>query len=503
MYPKILLSLAAAGCLALDCAADNLVILHTNDTHSTIDPAPDGRGGILRRKVVVDSVRDVHPDVLLIDAGDAVQGTLYYTLFGGEVERKLMDDMGYDIQILGNHEFDSGMEVLAEQVSLSGATWLSTNYDMTGTGLEEYFKPYIINEYGNRKIGFIAINLDPEGMISAANCTGVKYLDGVKAANATAWHLKHNEKVDMVVAVTHIGYNAGAKPQDIDIASQSDEIDIIIGGHSHTLIDPDADKSPAWRVANAAGDSILVVQTGSLGKYVGEIDIDLDSMTPHYRLIAIDSRLDDRIDEDAAEILEPYRHDVDSILGIRIGRAAAPFLKKDLGLVNLITDIVYAGGTDLNGGVPVDMAVMNKGGIRCDMPAGNITRGLMMQMLPFDNRIVLIDIKGSDLAAGFDVMAGRLGDGVSGATAVFDPETMKCSEIKIGGKPIDPDRIYRVATIDYLATGGDYMKSFKNAVEVTRSPNILYDDVISRLGMPPYKGKKIKPDTKLRMIPAK
>ena len=135
------------------------------------------------------------------------------------------------------------------------------------------------------------------------------------------------------------------------------------------------------------------------------------------------------------------------------------------------------------------------------MPSGDITRGLIMQMLPFDNRIVLLDIKGSDLAAGFDVMAGRLGDGVSNATAGYDPETKKCSSILIGGKPLDPDKAYRIATIDYLATGGDYMKSFKNGVETGRSNEILYEDVIKYLGMSPYKGKKIKPDTKVRMTP--
>ena len=500
MGSKKLVSVFAAGCMAVCGIADNLVILHTNDTHSAIDPASDGMGGILRRKVIVDSVRQANDNVLLVDAGDAVQGTLYYTLFGGEVERKLMDDMGYDIQILGNHEFDSGMDALVRQISQSEATWLTTNYDVSATPLAEYFAPYAVKEYGDRKIGFIAINLDPEGMISAANCTGVRYLDGVKAANATAWHLKHNERVDMVVALTHIGYNAGARPQDLDIARSSEDIDIIIGGHSHTLINPEAEEGPQCRIANEAGDTILVVQTGSLGKYVGEIDIDLETMAAKYRLIAVDSRLDSRIDEGAAAILEPYRHDVDSILGIKIGRAAAPFVKQDFGLVNLITDIVYAAGSDLNG-APVDMAVMNKGGIRCNMPSGDITRGLIMQMLPFDNRIVLLDIKGSDLAAGFDVMAGRLGDGVSNATAVYDPETNKCSSILIGGNPLDPDKTYRIATIDYLATGGDYMKSFKNGVETGRSNEILYEDVIKYLGMSPYKGKKIKPDTKVRMTP--
>lgn len=498
MLKKIYIA-AVLAAISLPVTADNLVILHTNDTHSAIDPQKDGTGGILRRKVIVDSVRNANENVLVVDAGDAVQGTLYYTLFNGEVERKLMNAIGYDIMILGNHEFDSGMGVLHDYVSKSNARWMSTNYDMRETALDSLFVPYIIKEYGGRKIAFIGINLNPDGMISAANSVGVKYIDGIKATNATAWHLKHNERADMVIAVTHIGYASGDKPVDLDLVAASEDIDIVIGGHSHTKVEPGAEKSPAWMVANALGDSVLVAQTGSLGRYVGEIDIDLDNMEPSYRLIPVNSRLDVAIDPEFAAILEPYRHDVDSILGIKIGKAAQPLTKADFSLVNLVSDMIGYIGGKLNG-APVDMAVMNKGGIRCDLPAGDITRGIIMQMMPFDNRVVVLDISGKDLAEGFDVMAGRFGDGISGAYAEYDPETLQCTRILVGGKEIDPEKIYRIATIDYLATGGDYMKSFKNGVEKARSKNILYDDIMDYLAKGPLKGKKIKADTKLRMV---
>ncbi len=130
----LLCGVLMAGGIAVD--AEELVILHTNDTHSQIEPNDRDLGGILRRKVLVDSVRTVHDNVLLIDAGDAVQGTLYFTLYGGEVERKMMNALGYDIQILGNHEFDNGMEALAEQWRGVNAEKLSTNYDMRGTPLD-------------------------------------------------------------------------------------------------------------------------------------------------------------------------------------------------------------------------------------------------------------------------------------------------------------------------------------------------------------------------------
>ncbi|MDE6049489.1 MAG: bifunctional metallophosphatase/5'-nucleotidase [Paramuribaculum sp.] len=495
---KVLIpALVALG--SLSAYADNLVILHTNDTHSAIDPQKDGTGGILRRKVIVDSVRKANDNVLVIDAGDALQGTLYYTLFGGEVERKLMDAMGYDIMILGNHEFDSGMDMLHKYVSQSKAQWLTTNYDLRETPLDSLFVPYVIKEYGGRKIAFIGINLNPEGMISAANSVGVRYMDAIKAANSTAWSLKHNDRADMVVAVTHIGYNSEIKPVDVDIAAASEDIDLIIGGHSHTKIDPADGRSPAWKIANALGDSIPVVQTGSLGRFVGEIAIDLDNMGVSYKLIPVNSRLDKDIDADFAAILTPYRHSVDSILGIKVGKAAESIVKADFGLVNLVSDMVMEIGEKLNGGA-VDLAVMNKGGIRCDMPAGDITRGLIMQMMPFDNRVVILDISGRDLAEGFDVMAGRFGDGISGGYAEFDKNTGKCTRILIGGKELDPDKVYRIATIDYLATGGDYMKSFKNGRELARSNNILYDDMMDCLLNGSLKGKKIKADRTLRMV---
>ncbi|MDE6651866.1 MAG: bifunctional metallophosphatase/5'-nucleotidase [Paramuribaculum sp.] len=495
---KILMpAVIALGCISTN--ADNLVILHTNDTHSAIDPQKDGTGGILRRKVIVDSVRNANDNVLVIDAGDALQGTLYFTLFQGEVERKLMDAMGYDIMILGNHEFDSGIDVLRDYVSKSKAQWLTTNYDLRETPLDSLFVPYIIKEYGGKKIAFIGINLNPDGMISAANAVGVKYLDGIKAANSTAWSLKHNDRVDMVIAVTHIGYNSEIKPVDVDIAAASEDIDLIIGGHSHTKIDPADSGTPSWKTVNALGDSIPVVQTGSLGRYVGEIDINLDNMGVSYRLIPVNSRLDNNIEKDFAAILSPYRHSVDSILRIKVGKAAEPLLKADFSLVNLVSDMVKEIGENLNGAA-VDLAVMNKGGIRCDVPSGEITRGLMMQMMPFDNRVVILDITGRDLAEAFDVMSGRLGDGISGGYAEFDNETLKCTRILIGGKELDPERVYRIATIDYLATGGDYMKSFKNGKEVARSNNILYDDMINCLLNGSLKGKKLKGDKTLRMV---
>lgn len=468
---------------------ERIVILHTNDTHSQIDPDSKDLGGILRRKVLIDSIRNAEKNVLLIDAGDAVQGSVYFTLFGGEVERKMMNALGYDYQIMGNHELDNGVEALARQWTLADAELLSTNYDLSsGTPLESIVKPYAIRQIGGRKIGLIAINVDPYGLVSPDNYAGVRYLDGLKAANATAWHLKHNEKCDLVIAVTHIGYKSRPGCNDCELAAESEDIDLIIGGHSHTLIDPAGDMG---RQVNAKGDTILLAQLDKGGARLGQIVIE-PGRKPVAKLIQVDRRLDSRIDSAAAAILNPYRHSVDSILSIPVGKSLADFPHRSTQLSNLVSDFVSDKGSAL-AGRKVDMAIMNRGGIRCGMPKGVVTKGLMMQMLPFDNRVVVIEIKGRDLQEAFDVMAARGGDAISReARARINKDTRKAENVEINGEPIDPQRIYLVATIDYLAKGGDYMEPLTRGKLVMRSHNLLYDDVMERIGH--LKGKKIKAD---------
>ncbi len=478
-----------------------LVILHTNDTHSQLDPDDKDRGGILRRKVLIDSIRNIEKNVLLIDAGDAVQGTLYFTLYGGEAERKLMDALGYDIIIAGNHEFDNGMESLARQYRESKSIRISTNYDLRNTELEGLFVPYAIKEYNGKRIGIIGINLNPEGMIDSKNCKGVKYLDALKAANSTAWHLKHNEHADAVIAVTHVGYDESTPlfPCDTDIARNSENIDIIIGGHTHTLINPESLDSPAHKIPNLNSDTVLIAQAEKAGRYLGEITIDLNTMKPESRLITVNRRLDDRIDANTAKLLEPYRHGVDSLMAVKIAHTKTALESDGSALLNLITDFVMQQGETLVQG-NVDLAIMNKGGIRRSLPKGDITKGMIISMLPFENHITVIDIKGKDLLEAFDIMAKRGGDGVSkGVKVLYDGTIGKCTDTAINGKQVDPEKKYRVATIDYLANGGDYMKPLTKGSVIAKSDNILYEDLLNYLVSDKMKGKKLNPPTETRM----
>ncbi|MDE6528624.1 MAG: bifunctional metallophosphatase/5'-nucleotidase, partial [Muribaculaceae bacterium] len=454
--------------------AEKLILLQTNDTHSQLAPTDKNLGGIQRRKVIVDSVRAEHPNVLLMDAGDAVQGTLFFTIYGGEVETRMMNELGYDFAILGNHDFDNGVQALAKNLKHSDVDWITTNYDLEGSALEPYFKPFAIKEFGDKKVGIIGLNLNPKGMISEGNYDGVGYLDAIKAANSTAWHLKHNEKVDLVVAMTHVGYDA-VSPSDKDIAAASEDIDVILGGHSHTVIKPGSGME--W-VKNAVGDSVLVTQNGKSGLLMTEVEIDLDSIgrkLPVYRQIAVDSRLDSRIDHSLDSILAPYRAGVEEMMGRKIGRSAVELNSDEAPLLNFISDFILKRGRDIAGG-KVDLAITNKGSLRRGLPKGDITQGEVITMQPFDNRVVVLDIKGSDLADALDVMALRDGDGVSaGVDVAFDPATGKCTSIMIDGKPVDPDKTYRLATIDYLANGGDYMEPLTRGKRVAGSDGIVYN----------------------------
>lgn len=497
--------------MAVDVPAQRLTILHTNDTHSHIDPDDKGLGGILRRKVVIDSVRACDPYVRVIDAGDIVQGTLYFNLYKGEVENKMMNILGYDIRILGNHEFDNGSEQLSENLRGSHATLLSTNYDFSGP-LAGMFQRYCIDTIGEKRVGFIALNLNPKGMVMEGSYDGVHYKDIIKSANITAAYLKDVEGVDAVVAVTHIGYSPDGEGTigDVDLAKASKDIDVIIGGHSHDVIDPAHPKAGMpWRIANANGDSVLVAQTGRYGVNIGRIVINLsDNNSTEYSLIPINARLDNRVDRELEQSLEPYRHGVDSLMRVPTGRQAAIDLPADgPQLLNFVSDFIYNRGNKLlsaNKLTKADFAIINKGGIRHDMAKGEITEGGLITMMPFTNYIQVVDIKGSDLMSVFDVMASTNGNGVSkGVDVVFDPQTKKTLSAKLNGKNIDPNKTYRVVTINYLAGGGDYMTGFTRGTIVASSKDKVFDELVDYVRNDKSIPRRLNPDKTVRMHPVK
>lgn len=255
-----------------------LTILHTNDTHSTIQPLKEnladtmkaGRAGFLRRIAMIKEERQKDPELLLFDSGDFSQGSAYYTLFKGDVEIGLMNRMGYDCSTIGNHEFDFGMENMARLFKMANFPIVCSNYDFTGTILEGLVKPYIILRRKGIKIGVFALDPKMEGLVFAKNCQGIKYLDPIKVANEMAFKLKHKEKCDLVICVSHLGWEPITQMGDPMMISHSRNIDIVLGGHSHSyFLKPQV-------VKDADGKDVPVDQNGKHAIFVGKLVLNME-----------------------------------------------------------------------------------------------------------------------------------------------------------------------------------------------------------------------------------
>jgi 5'-nucleotidase len=254
-----------------------LVILHTNDTHSAILPInaqlPDtmkaGRGGFLRRIAMLKEERAKHPDLLYFDSGDFFQGSAYFTMFKGDVEVGLMNQMGIDASTIGNHEFDFGLENMARVFKQANFPILCANYDFTGTVMEGICKPWIIIKRNGLKIGVFAVCPKLKGLVSDKNCVGVKYLDPAKVALETATMLKQQQKCDMVICISHLGWNINREGDDQYMIQGSRNIDLVLGGHSHTFM------TQLEYCNNMDGKPIPVDQNGKSAVFVGRLVVDL------------------------------------------------------------------------------------------------------------------------------------------------------------------------------------------------------------------------------------
>lgn len=497
---KLMVACAATALLAPAAAGgEHVVILSTNDTHSQIDPASDGLGGILRRRAVFDQVRRDNKHVVAVDAGDDVQGTLYFSLYGGKVEFACLDSLHYDMTIMGNHELDNGADSLAFLYNKMLTPRLSTNYDMSASRMAGHFEPYIVKAFGDKRMAFIGLNVNPKGMISEGNYNGIRYLDPYDVADATAKYLKEVQKVDFVTVVSHIGYDSyeASQPNDSTLVTRSHYIDLVIGGHSHTLLRP-GDKRT--QVANADGRIITIGQNGKSGKYVGRYDVDLDTRKVEYSQIKIDSSLDAAAARYTAmqAWLAPYRHGVDSLMNTPVVTSARRMASQSQAAQNWLSDAAASIVRGLSGR-HIDFAVMNKGGIRQDFPQGDMSEGLIGSMFPFNNRFMVLEITGADLLEGFKVMAGRGGDAVSRELRVTYDAAGNVTSAKVNGKKVDPRKVYSMATIDYLANGGDYMVPF------TRAKRVYVDGVPYGRHMIAYmrqlaaQGKKVEATGEMRM----
>ena len=254
-----------------------LVILHTNDTHSTIFPIKQniddkeiaGRGGYLRRVNMLKEQRQQHPDLLLFDSGDFSQGSGYYTLFKGEVEIGLMNQMGYDAVTIGNHEFDFGLDNLARIFRMANFPIVCSNYDCKGTVLEGLVKPYITLKRNGVKIGVFALSPALKGLVFDGNCQGITYLDPAETAQKYINLLRKQEKCDVVICISHLGWKESDYTDEM-LLKGIEGCDLVLGGHTHTYM-KQLEYAP-----DKTGKLIPVDQNGKHGAFIGKLLLNLE-----------------------------------------------------------------------------------------------------------------------------------------------------------------------------------------------------------------------------------
>lgn len=261
-------------CISLSLSAQqkHLLILQTSDTHSQLEPVDlvgdrnYGKGGALRRIVLLEQMRKEHPHLLLFDCGDFSQGTPYYNMFKGNAEIDMMNEMKYDVATIGNHEFDFGLDNMARIFKRAKFPIVSSNYDFKGTVLQNIVKPYLVIVREGIRIGIFALDPKLAGLVQAKNYGKIVYKDPVTVANRMSSMLRRDEKCDVVICLSHLGID-----DDKKIIPQTQGIDVVLGGHSHTFL-----KIPL-NISDKTGSSVLLMHTGSRGVKVGEIDMILEA----------------------------------------------------------------------------------------------------------------------------------------------------------------------------------------------------------------------------------
>ena len=257
----------------------HITILHTNDVHSHIEAfGPDegrnaGLGGVARRASLVEKIRQDNPNTLLLDAGDIFQGTPYFNFYGGELEFKLMSKLKYDAATIGNHDFDNGIDGLYAQLPHADFDFLISNYDFSNTIMDGKTKDYKVYMKDGIRIGVFGLGIELQGLVNDNLYKETKYLNPIEIATDMSRILKEEENCDLVICLSHLGYeySGSNKISDIKLAKATENIDLIIGGHTHTFLEKPTVET------NKAGKNVLVNQVGCYGLYLGRVDFYLDS----------------------------------------------------------------------------------------------------------------------------------------------------------------------------------------------------------------------------------
>lgn len=279
--------------LAKQQALTKVTILHTNDTHARIEPFPEGSpqygglGGVARRAALIRKIRRENPASLLLDAGDVFQGTPYFNFYGGALDYQLMTKMGYDATTIGNHEFDNGIEGFTEVAGHAKFPFVSSNYDFGTTTMGRHINEFIIKVVGGVRIGIFGLGVAFENLVLPELHRGVTHKDPVETSKKMVRRLRQTHRCDMVICLSHIGYKYNhSQVSDVVVAQEVDGIDLIIGGHTHTLLEkPD-------EIVKENGTKTIIAQVGHAGVVLGRLDFYFDHQNKVVALQALNTNID-------------------------------------------------------------------------------------------------------------------------------------------------------------------------------------------------------------------
>ncbi|TKH44031.1 multifunctional 2',3'-cyclic-nucleotide 2'-phosphodiesterase/5'-nucleotidase/3'-nucleotidase [Paenibacillus terrae] len=451
-------STGTAGTATPPVSGKHITILHTNDTHSHV-VANDKEMGFAKLAGIIDQYRASNPNTLLLDDGDTVHGTTFATLVSGESIVKVINKLRYDAMVPGNHEFNYGWKHLVKLSKEIQFPVLSANIKQTdGTRL---FQPYVIKEVDGVKIGIIGLTT-PETAYKTnpKNVEGIQFTDPVAEAKAAVDEIR--SKVDVVVVLGHLGQDASSKDTSLKVVKEVPGIDIFIDGHSHTVLEK-----------GLVGDNgTLIASAGEYTKYLGIVDLWVDGgkvTQKQAKLIDSTQAADIQPNAEITSLIasiqkeqEPILKEVVAQTSVDLEGAREKVRAGETNLGDLLTDAMR----DISG---ADVALTNGGGIRASIKTGTVTKGDIITVLPFGNQIVTLKVKGSDIQAALENGTAAYPEPsggfpqVSGISFKIDTSAAKGSRVHsilIGGKALDPDATYTLATNDFTAVGGDQYTMF-------------------------------------------
>lgn len=435
-------------------AESEIIIVHTNDTHSRLKEGDYDGMGFAKIATKVKEIRKENENVLLLDAGDTLHGLPIATISKGETVIDIMNAMGYDAMVLGNHDFNYGYDRLVELRDMANFPMILSNVVKEDGTVD--FKPYEIKEIAGIKIGIFGLTT-PETKYKSnpKNTEGVNIEDPIKVAKEMVSKLKE-ENVDMIIALSHLGLDEDSEVKSSDVAENVEGIDIIVDGHSHTVLEE----------GKIIGDT-LIVQTGEYDKNLGIVKVEVKDgkvLGKQASLFTKEEAAEIEEDPEIKGLIEEIDNKNEKITSVLVGKSKVKLDGErelvragETNLANIITDAMLKTSG-------AEVTITNGGGIRDSIEAGDITMGDVIQVLPFGNYLVVKEVKGIDIlnalehgTSSYPETKGAFPQ-VAGMTFKLDPSKKagnRVYDVKVGENPLDLNKIYKLATNDFMAVGGD------------------------------------------------